>query len=110
MGRMGRPTKFSDEVADRIVEAVAGGASLTAAARAVGIAPRTLIYWRARAWSSRPADRPYVALERRLLGVLSAPPPPPPRPPEPPVGDWQQAAASLELQFPARWGLPGLDA
>jgi transposase-like protein len=66
----GRPTLLGPEVADALVAEVTAGALLEDAARAAGVSPRTLRSWRARAWSSRPEDAPFIELERRLRAAL----------------------------------------
>ena len=79
---------------------LAGGASVAAAARECGVSVRSVQAWRARAWSPRPQDRPYVELERRVQAarVEAAA-----RAPAP-VEDWKAAAARLEEMNPLRWG------
>jgi hypothetical protein len=62
----GRPSKLTPELADRLAGLPAGGATVTAAAAAVGVDRRTVQHPRARAYSREPRDRPHVALERRL--------------------------------------------
>jgi hypothetical protein len=95
----GRPGHLTAELADALVGQVAAGATLGAAARACGIGPRTLRAWRRRAWSQRAADRDYVQLERRILATLARA-----RPVEPAAMEWQELAAVLEREHPARWG------
>jgi hypothetical protein len=70
------------------------------------VSVRSVQAWRARAWSQRPQDRPFVELERRVQGARieaaaarkAAPAP---------FEDWQAAAARLEAMAPARWGPVG---
>jgi lambda repressor-like predicted transcriptional regulator len=64
----GRPGLLSDAIVAR----VAAGDSLEQAARAAGVAPRTLRTWRSRAWSRRAKDDAYVRLERRIVFALGA--------------------------------------
>jgi hypothetical protein len=76
--------------------------TLQEAAAACGLSERTLRSWRRRAWSERPADRPFIELERRLQRALG-------RREErqlqqPADDDWLEAASRLEQQHPARWG------
>ena len=97
----GRPSKLTPAVAERLAGLLAGGASVTAAARACGVSVRSVQSWRARAWSQRPQDRPYVELEQRVQAarVEAAA-----RAPAAPVEDWQTVAARLETMDPLRWG------
>jgi hypothetical protein len=95
----GRPSKLP-ELADRLVELMAGGATVTAAAAELGISRRTLQTWRARAYSREPHDRPHVLLEQRVQAArveaaASA---------SAPVEDWRTLAARLEEMDPLRWG------
>jgi hypothetical protein len=62
----GRPPKLTHELRDQLLAQLTAGAGLAEAAPASGISARTLRSWRQRAWSVRPEDRPYVALERAL--------------------------------------------
>jgi hypothetical protein len=68
--RPGRPTKLNDELADRLVLLVEAGVPLSSAATTLGVTARTIQLWRARAYSTRPQDRPHVELERRLQRAL----------------------------------------
>jgi hypothetical protein len=102
----GRPRKLSAAAADALVARIAAGDSLATAARAAGVAPRTLRTWRRRAWSTRREDRDYVALERRVWAAQLAAT----RQLRPPPEPWEEVAARLELEFPDRWRLdPVLD-
>jgi Homeodomain-like domain len=47
----GRPSKLTPEIADRLVELLAGGVTVTAAAADLGVDRRTVQNWRRRAWS-----------------------------------------------------------
>jgi transposase-like protein len=67
--RRGRPSKFSEEVADRLVELIASGATVTAAAREVGVDRRTINHWRMRGRSAEPRDAPFAELERQLTAA-----------------------------------------
>jgi hypothetical protein len=46
--RLGRPTRYSKEVSDALVEAMATGLSLEAAAASIGISPRVVFDWQSR--------------------------------------------------------------
>lgn len=70
--RRGRPSKFSEEVADRLVELVSSGATITAAAAAVGVDRRTINYWRLRGRQADLRDGRFVDLERRLVTAVSS--------------------------------------
>ena len=98
----GRPSKLTDERADRLVALMADGSSITAAATAIGVSRRTLQNWRARALSRSPADQVFVTLERRLRATR----PPCHLPARSAPEDWRDAAARLEADFPSRWSLP----
>jgi hypothetical protein len=101
--RPGRPSKLTDEVADRLVALIVSGASPATAAETVGVTPRALRGWRARAWSRDPRDVACVTLERRLQQALASP-----QTDEsteaPVVEDWTVIAARLEASAPERWG------
>jgi hypothetical protein len=86
-------------VADQLVQQLVAGAGLATAARSVGLGERTVRRWRARAYSRRAADAPFVALERRIVSALSRS-----RESEPLPIDWQAAAAFLEGEYGERWG------
>jgi hypothetical protein len=100
----GRPGHLTDEVADAIVAQLDAGAGLGEAAEACGVGTRTLRTWRRRAWSTRAADAPYIALERRIVGALARA-----RPIELQLTPWEAAAAALEAEHPQRWALPDVD-
>ena len=69
--RRGRPTLLTAVLAEDIARRVESGTSLRDAALDCGISPRTLRSWRQRAWSPRPEDRQYVALEQRVIQALA---------------------------------------
>ncbi len=94
----GRPSKLSPARADQLVHLVASGATCAQAARTVGLAPRTVVGWRRRAWSREPRDAPYIELERRLVAAEAL------AEHRPAVLNWEQAAAALEVAYPERWG------
>jgi hypothetical protein len=68
----GRPTKLTDDVAWRLVGLICAGHSITAAAAEIGVDRRSVERWRARAYSSRPEDAPFVSFERALTRGLIA--------------------------------------
>ena len=109
--RPGRPTLLDAQTADRLVALVAQGRPLSAAARGCGVSPRTLVGWRARAWSRDAADQPHVELERRVQQALGAAQARREREQADPLSldrrpDWQAAALALEAAYPERWALP----
>jgi transposase-like protein len=95
----GRPSRLTPALAAALVAQLDAGATLADAATSCGIGARTLRSWRRRAWSPRAADAPYVDLERRIIGALARS-----RPVEPAAMEWQDLAAVLEHEHPARWG------
>jgi len=97
----GRPSRLTPEVADALVELLGRGTTVTEAAAQLGIARRSIQGWRARAWSRRPEDRPYVELEQRIQRAL------PPVEPEPerPLQTVEEAIAWLQAEAPERWRL-----
>jgi hypothetical protein len=85
----GRPGLLPPGLADALVTQVRAGLSPDEAAQVVGLGPRTLRRWRARAYSRAPEDAEFVSLERRLqAGRLAAA-----RSLGPP---WQEVAARLD--------------
>jgi hypothetical protein len=99
----GRPSLLTPEVADRLAGLLAGGATVPDAAAAVGVSVRTVQRWRARAWSQRERDQPFVALERRVHAARVAAAARAPVP----VEDWRAAAQRLEEMYPSRWAPVG---
>jgi transposase-like protein len=93
--RPGRPIALTSERADRLVALLGAGASVPVAARALGVDPATIRNWRARAWSQRPQDQPFVELEKRLQAAAAQG-----------QVDWEASAAWLEREFGERWSLP----
>ena len=96
---MARPTKFTAEVADRIIQFVRLGASVAVAAEAAGINPETCYRWRQR--GEAPYRRFHGALleaeavcELRLVGLIA----------RAAVSDPKWAAWLLARKFPQRWG------
>lgn len=109
----GRPTKLDAAVADRLVELLGAGVTITEAATELGVTRRTVQLWRARAWSRDPRDAPFVELERRLRDAVASPSPlgapvltgdRDADAPDPPPDDWREIAARLEANDPLRWG------
>jgi hypothetical protein len=68
----GRPTKCTPATASQLVALIARGDTVSAAADSVGITRRSVAAWRARAYSSRPEDAPYVEFEQSLTRALLA--------------------------------------
>jgi len=63
----GRPTKLTPKVTKRICKALRNGTSLTTAAQAAGIAPRTLHTWLNQADLDTPEAEPFRQFRHRLL-------------------------------------------
>lgn len=106
---MGRPTKFDDQVADRICEAVSLGCTFALAAQAGGIDPETLRSWKAR---GREGEEPFSAFLGRIkkaegeaaneaLRVIRD---------AAKEGTWQAAAWLLERRYPKSYGRQNLRA
>jgi transposase-like protein len=95
-GRVGLPAALSDELANAIVESLERGATITAAASAVGISRRTLTRWLTRGLpgGSAAADEPFRVLRQRVMDV---------RVERERAKDWRAAAWWLERRFPERW-------
>jgi Homeodomain-like domain len=104
--RRGRPCGLTDAIRDRLADQVASGLTLQEAAAACGLSERTVRFWRRRAWSERPADAPFIELERRLQRALGRREE---RQLQPAADDWMEAASRLEQQAPERWGPVELD-
>jgi transposase-like protein len=81
----GRPPRLTPELREALLARLAAGDGFAEAASAVRVSARTLRAWRQRAWSSRPEDRAYVELERRVQHVLGASR----------AVDWETAASRL---------------
>ena len=75
------------------------GVGVADTARELGISRRTIQVWRARAYSTRPEDQPYVELEQQIWRAIADG-----RPRTPRLASWEKATAMLEDQFPERWG------
>jgi transposase len=105
---MGRPSKLTDELSERLVRAIRAGNFPDVAARHAGIHPATYHRWMERGAPGRDAaaDAPFrrfrSEVERALADaeaaqvglILQAAR----------AGRWQAAAWLLERRFPARWG------
>jgi Helix-turn-helix domain len=91
--RPGRPSSLTPEIADRLVQLLASGVTLTDAAASIGVTRRSVQNWRHRAYSSRLQDRPYVELEKRLQRMEL----------ERAARPWEAILGGLELRQP-----PGL--
>ncbi len=101
---MGRPTKLTKQVAEKIEAAIRAGNYAEAAARSAGIDPSTYYRWMERGESTKREDRPYrefreaikkaegeaevhaVALVRKAM-----------------PDNWQAAMTYLERRYPDRW-------
>lgn len=92
----GRPTKFDDERADKIVDAIREGNTMETAARTSGVAPSTVYLWQ----SERPEfleaiQRARAVSEKKLVAqVVKAA-----------EQTWKPAAWLLERRNPRAWGL-----
>lgn len=103
---MGRPTKLTAEVQDRIVGALRAGSYQETAARYAGISPKTFYEWMNRGESDDPeqtlfrefreaVERAKADAEIRDLLLIDK---------AANDGSWQAAAWKLERKFPHRWG------
>ena len=71
--RPGRPSKLTSTTAAELVARLTRGDTISRAAADVGVTRRSVAAWRARAYSSRPEDRPYVEFEQSLTrGLIAA--------------------------------------
>ena len=69
----GRPPTFTHDVAWRVIGLLTAGSTVKDAAAEVGVTPRAIQLWRARAYSSRQEDATFVAFEQSLQrGLLAA--------------------------------------
>jgi len=102
---MGRPSKLTQEVQDRVVAALRGGNYMETAARYAGIDESTLHRWIAKG-KEDDASEPYqefckavekarAEAEVRNLHLIQN---------AASGGTWQAAAWFLERSFPGRWG------
>lgn len=125
----GRPSKLTDEVSQRILDAVLEGAYLETAAQAAGVSPSTLHRWIRRGDDAEaralehfdstdepelgelyeamdPADWPYVDFRHALKSTEAFAELELLRTVRNRVGDrpWQAAMTVLERRHPSRWG------
>jgi transposase len=104
-----RPTKLTDESADRIVAVLRSGGYVETAAAVAGITKRTFYGWMARgdATGTKAVDAPYRAFRERVdqaraeaesrnVAIIATAA----------AKDWKAAAWLLERQAPERWGRP----
>jgi hypothetical protein len=96
---------LTPEVAERLVALIRAGNFEKVAARAAGVAPRTLKLWLQRGRSDREADAPYRELLERVEraraegeAVHVA------RIAQAAQEDWRASAWYLERSYPERWG------
>jgi hypothetical protein len=99
--KSGRPSKLTPERADQLVALLGAGVGVADTARELGISRRTIQVWRARAYSTRLEDQPYVDLERRIWRAIADGRSPTSAAK---LTSWEEAAAMLEQEFPERWG------
>lgn len=99
---MARPTKFSEELAGKLVDALRAGHYMHVAAALVGIAESTLYRWIERGEEGESPFKQFAAdvararaeaESRALLLIQKAA-----------LVHWQAAAWFLERAFPLRWG------
>lgn len=100
---MGRPTKLTPEVQDRIIQALKAGNYVETAAEYAGIGKTTFYRWMARGeQASRGIYREFrdavmrarAEAEARNVAIIQKAAP----------DDWRAAAWWLERAFPDRWG------
>ncbi|HEY2201408.1 MAG TPA: helix-turn-helix domain-containing protein [Solirubrobacteraceae bacterium] len=65
--RRGRPSKLDASTSAQLAAKLLAGASVTQAAREVGVSRRTLTGWLAQAWSRDERDRAQVELVKTLV-------------------------------------------
>jgi transposase len=103
---MGRPTKLTPEVQDKIVAALRAGNYQETAAMYAGVEARTFYRWMERGESDGTEDEPYrqfrQAVEKakadaevRDIALIDK---------AAHDGSWQAAAWKLERKFPHKWG------
>jgi len=101
MKKTGRPTKFTSERRDIILDTLRRGASLAAAAAAAGVNPDTVLNWRrARAAFALQVDQAMAEGALRALDAIWT---------AAESGDWRAAAWLLERRYPEEYGRQALD-
>lgn len=92
---MGRPTKYTSEVADKIVEAVREGCNRRDAARVVGVDESTLYRWMQdnEEFRSRLHDADAEIITKLEKTVIRAA-----------ITDWKPALAALQAKRQKEWG------
>ena len=101
MKKTGRPTKFTSERAEIILDALRRGASLAAAAAEAGVNADTLLNWRrARRAFAQQVDQAMAVGALRALDTIWA---------AAKAGDWRAAAWLLERRYPDEYGRTQVD-
>jgi len=106
LGRVGRPTTFDEQVAERLVTMLRAGNYLGVAVSAAGVPMSTFKDWLRRGRSQKLDDRPFAVFrekvesaraegEARMVAVIAR---------AAQEGDWRAAITLLEREFPERWG------
>jgi hypothetical protein len=72
VARWGRPPKLDDALAIEIAALLLVGHSTTDVAQMLGVSRRSIVNWRARAWSRDERDRVCVKLERMISAGRAA--------------------------------------
>lgn len=101
---MGRPTKLTVKVQNRIVGAIRAGNYAEAAAKSAGVSRRTYQRWLERGRSTAPADAPFRGFrdavrkaegnaEVQAVAIVRQAMP----------NDWRAAMTYLERRYPERW-------
>jgi hypothetical protein len=71
--KMGRPSKLTPEVVDKLLEALADGLTLEQAATSVGVHRDTLRRWRdENAWLNEQLEQAREECRRKMLGVIKS--------------------------------------
>lgn len=92
---VGRPTKYTEQRVERILQAIRDGNYMETAARLAGIAPSTLYEWRNEFPDfSEAVETARAEAEERNIATIQAAAP----------QQWQAAAWWLERSFPDRYG------
>ena len=94
-GQVGRPSKFTVERQERILDAIRGGNYIETAALAAGVGKSTFYEWLDRYLEFADAVKEArAAAELRYLAIVE----------RASAETWQAAAWWLERSFPERWG------